>query len=339
MESVQNRVFYGLVLFEKRILSMRIKAVDHLKPPNLIARVLSPLGVYPEKTIVADNYAYYSSPEICFTVVFYEKFELKDENYYSEMEWAHIEEIKLFASLILAVDRDMSFIRMYPFPCTERLGISGELSLKDKDLLTEIKEFLVGIINAPDKQIPGYPASQRNRYQNAKGISLPPVCGGPAYDFRGEGINYKLQSKVHSAISKDDYLAIRGLSTLIKSFMLSTHYQFLEESTYSLFISLEASFRMVLRELRKNGVKDPSSSDAMQYIHNAFYDIYRIDKYFEEYYEGRIKSMHPESRFGIFPHAPLMVDDFYHLADDLLEVYAFLLAGYVNPKHKEKHKF
>lgn len=95
---------------------------------------------------------------------------------------------------------------------------------------------------------------------------------------------------------------------------------------------------MVLRELRKNGLKDPTSSDAMNYIHNAFYDIHRVDKYFEEYYEGRIKSMHPESRFGIFPHAPLMADDFYCLADDLLEVYAFLLTGYVNPKHKEKLK-
>lgn len=318
---------------------MRIKPVDHPNTPNLIARVLSPLGVYPEKTIIADDYAYCSSPEICFTVTLYEKLELKDENYYSEMEWAHINEIKLFASLLLAVDRDMSFVRIYPFPCTERLSVSGNVSLKDQDLLTEIKEFLIREINASDKQNPGYPAPQRNRYQKAKGISLPPVCGGPDYDFRDEGINYKLQTKVHSAIRKDDYLAIRGLSTLIKSFMLSTHLQFLEESTYSLFVALEASFRMVLRELRKNGVKDPSSSDAMQYIHDAFYDVYRVDKYFEEYYEGRIKTMHPESRFGIFPHAPLMVDDFYHLADDLLEVYAFLLTGYVNPKHKEKHKF
>jgi hypothetical protein len=196
--------------------------------------------------------------------------------------------------------------------------------------------LLINKIDAPDEQIPGYPVPQRNPYRHAIGISLPPSNGGPKYDLRRVGIDYQLQSKVYASANKDDYLAIRGLSTLIKSVMLSTHYQFFEEATTTLFIALDASFSMVLRELKRQGIKNPSSSDAMKYIHNAFYDIYRADKYFEEYYEGRIKTVHPESRFGVFPHAPLMADDFFDLKDDLLEVYTFLLTGYVNPKHKEK---
>ena len=34
-----------------------------------------------------------------------------------------------------------------------------------------------------------------------------------------------------------------------------------------------------------------------------------------------------------------MQDDFFDLKDDLIEVYTFLLTGYVNPKHKEKMKY
>jgi hypothetical protein len=54
-------------------------------------------------------------------------------------------------------------------------------------------------------------------------------------------------------------------------------------------------------------------------------------KYFEEFYESRIMSFHPESRFGVFPHAPLMIDDFMHLRDSLLEIYAYLIGGFIKP--------
>jgi hypothetical protein len=47
-------------------------------------------------------------------------------------------------------------------------------------------------------------------------------------------------------------------------------------------------------------------------------------------------TMHPESRYGIFPHAPLFADDCYDLRDDLQEVYAYLVAGYVDPKCKDR---
>jgi hypothetical protein len=47
------------------------------------------------------------------------------------------------------------------------------------------------------------------------------------------------------------------------------------------------------------------------------------------YYEARIKTIHPESRFGIFPAAPLGVDDFCDLYRLLTEVYSYLLTDYI----------
>lgn len=58
-----------------------------------------------------------------------------------------------------------------------------------------------------------------------------------------------------------------------------------------------------------------------------------LDKYFKEHYENRIKTLHPESRFGIFPHAPLMVDEYYHLHGSMRDLYVYLLTGYVDPEY------
>ena len=185
----------------------------------------------------------------------------------------------------------------------------------------------------------GYSFPARNTYKLATDISMPKDTGGPDYDLRTEGINYDLATNIYNNIDTNDSLVIRGIYTLIKAGMLKTHYQFLEEAIYSLFITMEVSYRLVLRELKNQGNKNPTSQDAMTYIQDAFYDIHRVDKYFEYYYEGRIMSLHPESRFGIHPHAPLAVDDCYELFNDMIEVYAFLICGYVNPKHKEKLQY
>ncbi|EPG4898032.1 hypothetical protein NM463_004189, partial [Citrobacter koseri] len=54
------------------------------------------------------------------------------------------------------------------------------------------------------------------------------------------------------------------------------------------------------------------------------------EKYFGEYYEDRIKTFHPKSRFGAYPHAPLTIDDYFFLSEDLITVYLYLTCGYVS---------
>ena len=314
-----------------------VKFTEHNKVPDLIVRVLSPLGTYPSKSIIMPESAFIADKDICFSISNFEMFNVEDEDYYSEMVWAKLEEIRLFASVLLSSNRDEGYTRVYPFPFSEGISVSGNIDFNNTDLLKNIKELFIKKIDAPDVQIPGYPQPQRNLYRNLKGISLPPSNGGPNYDFRENVLDFELLSKVYVSINKNDHLVIRGLSTLIKSVMLNTHHQFFEESITTLYIALEASYRLVLRALKHQGIKNPSSSDAMKYIHDAFNDIYRTEKYFEEYYEDRIRTVHPESRFRIFPHAPLMVDDFYDLKDDLVEVYLFLLTGYVNPRHENNN--
>ncbi len=244
-------------------------------------------------------------------------------------------ETKLYGALMLSVDRDISYASFYPYPYTLPVRCTSSITNTQWLMDTVKKELAVKLVEN-DIVHPGCSSPAKNAYKCAADIAMPKIADGADYDFRSTGIDYELATNIYNNIDINDSLVIRGIYTLIKSSMLRSHYQFLEEAIYSLFITMEVSFRLVLRELKKQGVNNPTSQDAMNFIHDAFYDINRVDKYFEEYYEGRIMSFHPESRFGVHPHAPLAVDDCYDLFDDMIEIYAFLICGYVHPKHKEK---
>ncbi|MXO70011.1 hypothetical protein GRI72_14515 [Altererythrobacter marinus] len=74
---------------------------------------------------------------------------------------------------------------------------------------------------------------------------------------------------------------------------------------------------------------NPTSVDAQNFIHDAFAEERSGLKYFEEFYEDRIVTMHPKNRFGVFGSAPLGQDEFYWLHNGLRDVYRFLILGEV----------
>jgi hypothetical protein len=132
-------------------------------------------------------------------------------------------------------------------------------------------------------------------------------------------------------ISPTDYLLLRGLSALIKADMLSRYSEFAEESIIACFIALEASFRMIVRRMTAEGIKQPTAKDAALWLHEHFDKHLGLDepleKYFEEFYEQRVQTLHPESRFGSFPYALVMHDDYVHLRSALRSVFAYLVSG------------
>lgn len=236
---------------------------------------------------------------------------------------------------MLAVDREVSYSAFDPYPFDVSL-VCPHIPDPITWATEHVKPILIEKLSEPDKLHPGYTVPARNSYRHATDIPLPPVAGGREYDLRDKGIDHGLAQRLHDAIRPSDVIVLRGLSTLIKAGMLHFHYQFFEEATNTLYISMEASYRMVLRKLREAGYQQPTAKDAANFIHDAFYDVNRLEKYFEEDYERRIASFHPESRLGAFSHPPMMADDYYFLFNDLLEVYRYLLIGYVHPMHLEK---
>ncbi|NKB58177.1 MAG: hypothetical protein GKS00_17775 [Alphaproteobacteria bacterium] len=303
------------------------------KESKYYVRILSPRGVYPDESVFFDDAAYVKGRDISFSVCRCNKNQKDYENKsYSEVEWLKPTEARLYGSLMLAVDRDVSYCAFYPYPHLEMLTYNSDMPYRTW-LLKAVKPYLQRKYSDPDVLHPGYSLPERNLYRWSFDILPPPMFGGPDYEFRDHGIDYKLSKNIFCNINTHDDLMIRGITTLIKSAMLHFHYQFFESAIHSLFISMEVSFRLVVRTLKEKGILEPTSKDAMAYIHDSFNDVYRIEHYFEEYYENRVTTFHPESRFGIFPHAPLQADDYYFLFNDLLEIYAFLICGYIHPKY------
>ena len=136
-----------------------------------------------------------------------------------------------------------------------------------------------------------------------------------------------LQASVYQAIDSNDDVMMRGLGTLIRSKMLAAHWPFLEEAAVATFVSMEASYRLVLRRLRAEGVSDPTSRDAARFVAESFGENIVAERYFEEYYDVRVATLHPESRSGSSAFAPMQADDHLDLYNGLLSMYRYLLIG------------
>ncbi|HJQ63898.1 MAG TPA: hypothetical protein VJ834_13665, partial [Burkholderiales bacterium] len=63
-----------------------------------------------------------------------------------------------------------------------------------------------------------------------------------------------------------------------------------------------------------------------------------IERYFGEFYDQRIMTLHPASRFGDNPYAPLSHDDYFFLRNSLQQVFAYLVAGSHGPDFHEDVK-
>ncbi|MFK8067157.1 MAG: hypothetical protein AB8D52_02835 [Gammaproteobacteria bacterium] len=293
-------------------------------------RMMSPMGMYPSHSIINEDSALYISNQICFSIAPIDDVKLEIENYYSEVEWATLNEVKLFASILLCIDRDFGYCRLFPFSISHRVNIGN--SIINIEYLECVASALIKVLEEPSmaRNFRGNKLTVENQYKNMRGIELPTVQSDIEYGLSESGYDLKLQKHLYEAFDTKDHLMVRAVSTLFRSIMLGALSNFLEESINTTFISLEASFRLVLKRLHQLGIKNPSSKDAAEFIGKVF-SSEASEKYFSEYYESRIMSFHPESRFGIFPHAPLMADDSYDLADDLIEVYCYLISGYIKP--------
>lgn len=287
---------------------------------GIVARLFSPLGRYPDDCIGYCDAGFLFDREASVMAVRYKDFPLEEVGY-SEMQWAKSEEIAFMASITLARELNENVMVMYPEPEYRVFTASNEVELSSPDVLWKIREILVKEFSE-DPHLP-----EDCRY--GRHPALPPALGGPLYFETTDSFLPSVQKEILNSIQTDDHLLIRGLSTFLRSYMVSLHPHLVEEATLALYISLEASFRLVLRKLSKLGIKEPSAKDAAEYVAKQFGDT-PLERYFADYYDDRITTLHPESRFGIYPHAPLCVDDCYDLQEGLFAMYNLLTSGRIN---------
>jgi hypothetical protein len=242
------------------------------------------------------------------------------------MEWATPHEIRFFASLSMACDLEEGHFRLFPLPLFWDLHCEPSSDLSNPDFIRRARAAVMRDVRRKPHRAGRWLADS---------VTLPPFISNNPYPENLSEFLPERQRKLFNAIKVRDFLLIRGLSTWLRARMLAMHPMFMEEAIQTTFISMEASFRLILRRLRAQGNRNPSAKDAAALIGDVFNEP-PLTGYFAEYYESRIKTVHPESRYGVFPHPPLMADDFYHLHGSLMEVYVYLLTGHVNKAYLER---
>jgi hypothetical protein len=212
------------------------------------------------------------------------------DEHFSEFEFLALEERRFLAAIVLTMHPDNG--RAYTYPLQGHVDVA--FGLDDDALLEAAQQLKV----------------------------LPPVGGGPAYKWSEARVDVARVLDVVRATQLTDHLLMRGLGALLQADMCFQHLEIREAAVIQLYVALEVSFQMVLRLLRERGLPNPSAIDAEALMD----DVFDTGGYFfKDYYEDRVKTMHPSSRFGVFPVAPLLADDYYFLRYGMVEIYHWLI--------------
>lgn len=279
-----------------------------------------PLGLYPRGVFCFREAMFYADEEIVFAVTYGSTWGgTSEELPYSEVDWMHPQLLRLLGAMIMAepfIEGMRS--RFYVVPHTAFI-LNEEMVEFTPSSARAIKKALLRTVNNPL-----WPKHVHERWRECRGNEF--------YLFDREELELSVLPKLWEKVSIDDHLLMRGIQALIKSDMLGHHYEFQEEGAIATFIALDASFQMVLRHLKKNGNANPSAKDAGFWLYQTFDKLLDIHgaaefKYFESFYDQRVQTVHPGSRFGNMPFAPVMVDDRIHLRGALSGVFAYLTLG------------
>lgn len=300
---------------------------DSYQQRNYVVRIFHPRGIYPRIKLLQPNAIFWADDEIVFSVTHSIPWRAHDKDApFTEMDWLDPDEIQFLGSILFSERRNDTHIRFYPI-----YGFGPKIDKKTLDLTNskvaeEIRNSILIELHRPT------PSFQGERLYECRTLRYSLIDP--------EIFNLDRQPIYWAGISTNDYLMLRGISALLKSDMLSSYYEFYEEATISAFISMEASFRLIVRKLEKMGITNPSAREAAQWVFENFDEPMglarpAIDRYFEEFYDQRVMTLHPASRFGDNPYAPLMHDDYHHLRSSIREILAYLAAGTHGPDYYE----
>lgn len=285
--------------------------------PRYVVRLFHPKGRYPRTRIAQREGLFLADDEIVFSVTLSARWNpLNEDAPYTEMDWLSPDELRFLGSIYLCELWHEAHILFYPMPHYSPVLNRTKIDLTANKTVDAIRELVQRGIHSPT-----WP-------HNAAALQ---ECATLRYSFADPNqLDLSRQTLFWRNISLTDYVLLRGLSALFKSDMLSRYHEFFEEATISCFIALEASLQLILKRLKQEGVADPNAKDAASWLHKHFASHLGfkqpLERYFQEFYDQRVMTLHPSSRFGEFPYAPLMHDDYFHLRASLRSVFAYLVS-------------
>lgn len=296
-----------------------MKIAEHSAKQRIVLRPLSTLSLLPVHSYLNTEASLVIGEELSFTAT-----RVAEDNEYFELAWAFPEEIALLASITVGAHPESGKVHLFPARWPIYVVDEGQ-DLSNDQVLRQARECLRNALTAGD----------RSRALNSW-EELPAFIVSRPYIFNSNvRLSAKYQSVLLRSIDLKNHLLVRGLSHLLKTAMLKClSRSFVDTACLEIYVALEATLQIILERLRANGKVNPSNKDASDYLLEAFGEPYRLERYYEAYYEDRIKAVHPSSRFGTAKFTPLYVDDLFMLYNDLLRNYEFLITGQVNCHEK-----
>ncbi|GAA0888305.1 hypothetical protein GCM10009121_11860 [Rhodanobacter soli] len=289
--------------------------------------IFNTLGQYPEGTHMVPGGVFHADPELVFSVVWGGSWQRLDaELPYSELRGLSPDCLRLVAALMLCERRGERRCNFYPETEHRRRLDTRRLRLDRAEVVGEIRQFLLeDLSNCTDSQ------GGRLPYKPSRKYDL----------FDPSQLLLDRLLEFWEAFNPPDYLVLRGMHALMKADMLACHREFQEEATIACFIALDASFSKIQQELVNDGARNPSAHDVAKWVHAHFNEAFGIatpgpeDKYFGDLYEQRVMTLHPSSRYGETPVAPILYGDYMWLRRDLREVFAYLITRHHGPDYNE----
>jgi hypothetical protein len=291
-----------------------------------VVRFFHPRGRYPRGVIAHEDALFCADEELVFSATLSTPWRVYDANApYTEMDWLDPEELQFLGSILFTERQEEPTTRFYPvYRCTGRLP-HKRLDLSNPAVVDRLRRSaLIYAMHPP---------------WHARGLS---ECLRLRYSLIEPGLlNLDRQSLYRQSIGPRDYVMLRGISALMKADMLACYPEFIEEAIISLFIALDASFQLILRKLASSGKPNPNAHDAAIWLFENFNEPLgfarpTVEKYFEDFYEKRVMTLHPASnKFGDHAYAPLMADDFFDTRDWLREILGYLACGSHGPDFHE----
>jgi hypothetical protein len=267
---------------------------------------------------------FFADHEIAYSVTYGRPWHAQDHLPYSEVNWLEPQLVRLLGSFILSEEFFCGpAFSFYPIPHSTFVIQCATLDLESVDVALSVKQALLSTVGDAN-----WPACVQERWKECL-----------SHEFRvvdSSQVNLVERALYWKHISTDDLVLMRGIQALIKADMLAKYPEFQEEAGIATFIALDASFELVLRHLRAKGVVRASAKDAGEWIYATFDEPLGVHgakdmKFFEDFYAQRIQALHPSSRFGESPYAPICIDDYQHLRDAIPQILGFLVTG----KHSE----
>ena len=279
---------------------------------RVIVRLMDPRGYYPRSSFLTEHAIFVTSGSAVYSAVH----ALPDDNYlHSELSWATIEEIRLWATMALSCPENKGYHAIHP-------------------------SHLVASVDP--LELPSWNLADEDCQQELAG-KLPI---GDRYVSRGDLIPYQLhhyqpaahdQIRLLRSIEHSEHTEpelVRGLVCFLKSAMLFDHWQFGEEAALAVFTAMEGALSTMRNRLSASASRPVSFEE----VHSAIRSHIRygdsLSQYFRDCWDKRIVLAHPDNKFGAEPIPFLAADDFYDTYKALVSVFRQLLIGEERPEYR-----